>query len=220
MVLEKQLSLTIVIVGVMGIVLVGTVTILSGNDIQAQQQNSKTIRVAAGGGNATAPLTVFVPEKVEIKTGESVVWDNPTTVAEPHTVTFVLENKTMTNIVSPFTVIPNSTRFETIPPNSNNEPLKAPGPSNNNVVIAVNARTYIPTVIDSQGSAKHLPPPNAAYTIDGNEKYVNSGWLLPKGQEQAFPGSSTTFTVTFQKAGIYNYLCILHPWMTGSVIVK
>ena len=221
MVLEEQLSdksLAIVIVGVVGILLVGTAAILSSNDIQAQQQNSKTIRVAAGWGNATAPLTVFVPKKVEIKNGESVVWDNPTTVAEPHTVTFVLDNKTMTGIVSPFAVVPNSTGFEAIPPNSNNEPLKAPGP--NNVVIAVNARAYIPTIIDSQGIAKQLPPPNAAYTIDGNEKYVNSGWLLPKGQEQAFPGSSTTFTVTFQKAGTYNYLCILHPWMTGSVIVK
>jgi len=35
----------------------------------------------------------------------------------------------------------------------------------------------------------------------GNEKYVYSGWLIPKGQEKAFPGSSITFTVTFQKAG-------------------
>ena len=51
MVLEEQLSdksLAIVIVGVVGILLVGTAAILSSNDIQAQQQNSKTIRVAAG----------------------------------------------------------------------------------------------------------------------------------------------------------------------------
>jgi plastocyanin len=84
----------------------------------------------------------------------------------------------------------------------------------------VNARSYIPTVIDSQGNVKHLPPPAAEYTVIGSEKYVNSGWLLPKGQQQGFPGSSTTFTVTFQKAGTYNYLCELHPWMHGSVLVK
>jgi plastocyanin len=42
----------------------------------------------------------------------------------------------------------------------------------------------------------------------------------PKGQEQDFPGSSKTFTVTFQKAGTYNYVCILHPWMQGLVTVK
>lgn len=176
-----------------------------------------TTKVQAGGGNSTAPLTAFVPQNIEIKAGESVTWNNPSTVGEPHTATFVLDNKTTTGIVSPFGV-PNSTQFAAIPPNSNNEPLKVPG--QNNVVIAVNARSFIPTVIDSQGSVKQFAPPNAAYIMDGSEKYVNSGWLLPKGQEQDFPGSSNTFTVTFQKAGTYHYICQLHPWMVGSVLVK
>jgi len=176
-----------------------------------------TTKVQAGGGNSTAPLTAFVPQNIEIKAGESVTWDNPSTVGEPHTATFVLDNKTTTGIVSPFGV-PNSTQFAAIPPNSNNEPLKVPG--QNNVVIAVNARSFIPTVIDSQGTVKHFAPPNAAYTMNGSEKYVNSGWLVPKGQEQAFPGASTSFTVTFQKAGTYKYLCQIHPWMQGSVTVK
>jgi plastocyanin len=173
--------------------------------------------VHAGGGNSTAPLTAFIPQQIEVRVGQSVTWDNPSTVAEPHTATFILDNKTATNIVSPFGV-PNSTKFTAIPPSSNNEPLNVPG--QNNVVIAVNARSYIPTVIDSQGNVKHFAPPNAAYTMDGTGKYVNSGWLLPKGQEQAFPGSSNTFTVTFQRAGTYHYICQLHPWMTGSVLVK
>jgi plastocyanin len=108
-----------------------------------------TTKVQAGGGNSTAPLTAFVPQNIEIKAGESVTWDNPSTVGEPHTATFVLDNKTTTGIVSPFGV-PNSTQFAAIPPNSNNEPLKVPG--QNNVVIAVNARSFIPTVIDSQGT--------------------------------------------------------------------
>jgi plastocyanin len=176
-----------------------------------------TTKVQAGGGNSTAPLTAFVPQNIEIKAGESVTWDNPSTVGEPHTATFVLDNKTTTGIVSPFGV-PNSTQLTAIPPNSNNEPLKVPG--QNNVVIAVNARSFIPTVIDSQGTVKHFAPPNAAYTMDGSEKYVNSGWLVPKGQEQLYPGSSTSFTVTFQKAGTYHYICQLHPWMVGSVLVK
>ena len=187
---------------------------------EAEVLQQQMIKVQGGGGNATDPLMKFTPQKVEINTGQSITWINPTTVAEPHTVTFVLDNKTMTGIVSPFAVVPNSTQFEAIPPNSNNEPVKAPSPNNNNVIIAVNARTYIPTVIDSQGIAKQFPPPNAKYTLSGNEKYVNSGWLLPKAQEQAYPGSGNTFTVTFQKAGTYDYLCIIHPWMTGKVIVK
>jgi len=176
----------------------------------------KMIEVKAGGGNATSPLTQFIPQKVEIKTGQSITWVNPTTVGEPHTVTFVLDNKTMTGVVSPLAV-PNSTQFTPIPPGSNNQPVMMPGKS---VVIALNARSYTPTVIDSQGNVKMIAPPDAKYTLIGSEKYVNSGWLLPKGQEQSFPGSGNTFTVSFQKAGTYSYLCIIHPWMTGQVVVK
>ena len=197
-----------------------TLLITTANFKVISAQNTTTMattKVQAGGGNSTAPLTAFVPQNIEIKAGESVTWDNPSTVGEPHTATFVLDNKTTTGIVSPFGV-PNSTQFAAIPPNSNNEPLKVPG--QNNVVIAVNARSFIPTVIDSQGTVKHFAPPNAAYTMNGSEKYVNSGWLVPKGQEQAFPGASTSFTVTFQKAGTYKYLCQIHPWMQGSVTVK
>jgi hypothetical protein len=34
--------------------------------------------------------------------GQSVTWDNPSTVGEPHTATFVLDNITATDIASPF----------------------------------------------------------------------------------------------------------------------
>ena len=176
---------------------------------------SKTVH--AGGGTSTDMLAVFVPQLIQVGVGQSVTWDNPSAVAEPHTVTFVLDNKTATDIISPFAV-PNSTQLTAIPPNSNNEPLKVPG--QNNVVLVANARSFIPTVIDSQGSVKQFAPPDAAYTMTGTEKYVNSGWLVPKGQEQVFPGASTSFTVTFQKAGTYSYICQIHPWMKGSVIVK
>ena len=179
--------------------------------------SSSSISVHAGGGTSTDMLAVFVPPLIQVGVGQSITWDNPSAVAEPHTVTFVLDNKTATDIVSPFKV-PNSTQFTSVPAGSNSQPLRPPGQSN--VVIAINARSYIPTVIDSQGSVKQFAPPNAAYTMTGNEKYVNSGWLVPKGQEQVFPGASTSFTVTFQKAGTYHYICQLHPWMRGSVIVK
>jgi plastocyanin len=174
------------------------------------------VKVQAGGGNSTNVLIQFIPQQEEIKVGQSVSWYNPTPVGEPHTVTFALDNKTMTNVVGPFAV-PNSTQFTPIPHGSNNEPVMVPGKGN--VVIAFNARSFTPTIIDSQGNVKGFAP-NAAYGMTGSEKYINSGWLLPKGQEQGFPGSSNTFTVTFQKAGTYNYICEVHPWMLGSVIVK
>ena len=178
---------------------------------------TSSIKVHAGGGNSTDMLAVFVPQQIQVSVGQSVTWDNPSTVGEPHTVTFVLDNKTATDIISPFAV-PNSAQLTAIPPNSNNEPLKVPG--QNNTVLVANARSFIPTVIDSQGNVKQFAPPSASYTLTGTEKYINSGWLVPKGQEQAFPGASTSFTVTFQKAGTYHYICQVHPWMRGTVLVK
>ncbi|HKG31294.1 MAG TPA: plastocyanin/azurin family copper-binding protein [Nitrososphaeraceae archaeon] len=73
--------------------------------------------------------------------------------------------------------------------------------------------------MDSSGNVKFMNP-NANYNMAGTRKYVNSGWFLPKGQEQAYPGSGNTSTVTFEKPGTYDYICILHPWMSESIIVK
>jgi plastocyanin len=135
-------------------------------DVSSSNNNmtatASSITVHAGGGNSTDMLSVFVPKDIQVSVGQSITWDNPSTVAEAHTATFVLDNNTDTDIVSPFAV-PKSTQLTAIPPNSNNEPLTAPGQKN--VVIAVNARSYIPTVIDSQGSVKEFAPPNAAYTM-------------------------------------------------------
>lgn len=122
----------------------------------------------------------------------------------------------MAGVVSPLAV-PNSTQFTPIPPGSNNQPVMMPGKS---IVIALNATSYTSTIIDPQGNVKMFATSNVKYTLSGSEKYVNSGWLLPKGKEQLYPGSGNTFAVIFQKAGTYNYICILHPWMTGQVVVK
>jgi plastocyanin len=42
--------------------------------------------------------------------------------------------------------------------------------------------------------------------------------LFPKGMGS--PNGSTTFTLTFEKAGTYDYYCILHPWQKGKVAVQ
>jgi plastocyanin len=225
----------ILLIGILIIVLIFSISSLNyvtntNATSQQQQQSQKTtatttspVKIAAGGGNATMPWTIFVPQTVEIKTGESVTWYNPTTVAEPHTVTFVLDNNSMTGIVSPFGVS-NTTKFMALPPGSNNEPILLPNgekgsSSGMNTIIAVNARSFNPVAIDSQGNVKYMKP-NANYSMSGTEKYVNSGWFLPNGLEKEYPGSGNTFTVRFEKSGTYGYLCILHPWMTGSVVVK
>jgi len=189
------------------------------NNAEAQEQPTTVVKVAAGGGNATAPWTIFVPQNVEINAGESVTWYNPTEgAAEPHTVTFILDNNTMADVVSPL-LVANTTKFTSLPPGSNNEALLIPDKGGMNTLIGINARTYNPVAIDSSGGVKYMSP-NANYSMTGTEKYINSGWFLPNGLEKQYPGSGNIFTVKFEKQGTYDYLCILHPWMIGSVIVK
>jgi plastocyanin len=195
-----------------------TTTISNANAIAGGTGTTTTVKVQAGGGNATNMLAAFVPQQVQVSVGQSVTWDNPSSVAEPHTVTFVLNNKTMTAPDVPFAVR-SSTQFMPLPPWANSQPSMMPGKNGMNIVIVSNARGYYPTLIDSSGNAK-VSGPNGNFTITGNEQYVNSGWLLPKGQQQLYPGSSNTFTVSFQKAGTYNYFCEIHPWMAGVVTVK
>jgi plastocyanin len=48
------------------------------NQVNAQTNENSAKIVAAGGGNSTSPLTIFVPGNIEIKAGESVTWNNPT----------------------------------------------------------------------------------------------------------------------------------------------
>jgi plastocyanin len=181
------------------------------------ESTNTPLKVQAGIGNGTVAIQLFSPKQVDIKSGESVTWYNPTPVPEPHTVTFVLDSKSMAHVVEPFAVpTPTTNGFASIVPNSNSEPAMTP---DNKGIIALNKRVYNPVVIDSQSNANYMMQ-NANYTLTGTEKYVNSGWLLPKGQEQIFPGSGNTFTVIFDKAGTYNYLCAIHPYMTGSIVVS
>ena len=183
---------------------------------EALASGDKDTRVQAGTGAGTISMTLFSPSQVEISSGESVTWYNPTAVAEPHTVSFILDNKAKADLVTPFALPNNSTVPESIIPNSNNEPLLTP---DNSAILAVNKRVFNSVVIDSNGKVIPLSQ-NTNYTLTGNEKYVNSGWLLPKGLEQTYPGSGNTFTVKFQKSGTYDYLCLIHPYMTGRVTVN
>jgi plastocyanin len=174
--------------------------------------------VRAGGGSKVAPLTLFFPNHAEIKVGEKVVFYNPTKVGEPHTVTFTIDNSTFADFVAPF-IIGNKTSITSAVPNANAEPIIMPGQNGTNLIIALNIRSMMPTVIDSTGKVTYLPP-NANYTFTGTEKYVNSGWIWPKGQSPQGLPPIDSFTVTFSKAGTYNYYCQVHPWMNGDVVVK
>ena len=232
--MKTSLRFKPVILSISAVILLGTIglTIMNISAVYAQEQEVKEVQ--AGIGVANAAINLFSPQQVQIKTGQSITWYNPTPVPEPHTVTFVLNNNNNDNdnksyaadLIAPFTIssssTTNSTQIMPVIPNSNSEPLMTP---DNNAIIAINKRAYNPVVVieDSTttgGNNVTYMKQNTNYSMSGTEDYVNSGWLLPKGQENVYPGSGNTFTMTFQKAGTYDYLCIVHPYMTGRVIVK
>ena len=86
-------------------------------------------------------------------------------------------------------------------------------------LVVDNAWAYNLVVIDSTGKNVTYPSLNSNYTIDGTESYVNSGWIWSKGQASLGAPPITALTITFEKLGIYDYICIAHPWMTRSVVV-
>ena len=130
--------------------------------------------------------TVFVPRDVQINAGESVTWTNPTPVSEPHTITFFSQSKHPLHLsLAPFTV-PNSTEFTPVTQGANVEPVIVPGNgggSNNatKTVVTDNARSTNPVVIDSTGKNITYLSPNSTYAFQGNEQYLNSGWMWPEG---------------------------------------
>ncbi len=173
-------------------------------------------RVMAGAGGPTAPLTKFFPETAHIKVGESVTWFNPTKVAEPHTVTFVVNEEQWADFESPF-IITNSTGVVPLAP-GNSDAITFPA-GNATAMVGANARVLLPAAIAEDGSASYLAP-NANYTMNGSEQYINSGFIWPEGMTPEGLAEIGTFTVKFEEAGTYDYICVLHPWMTGRVVVS
>src|ERR1043166_9572242 len=201
---KKQVRIMIILLASTAI----AIAIATANVSLAQSSGGSTpsssVKVQAGGGNSTLPYTIFNPQSVQVKQGQSVMWYNPSKVGEPHTVTFAVRN---------------SSSFMPMPPNSTSEPVIIPNSQNPSMstILGSNAIASNPVVIASAGNVTHLSH-NAAYSVKGTEKLVNSGLLFPKGMGP--PNGSTAFTLTFERAGTYNYYCILHPWQKGKVIVQ
>jgi plastocyanin len=64
-------------------------------------------------------------------------------------------------------------------------------------------------------------PPAGPVQYDGHNHgngYVNSGVLQPQGAPAA--AGPKSFSVTFTKAGVYHYECVIHASMDGTVVVR
>ena len=69
---------------------------------ELQTNNNTIIRVEAGGGNSTDVKTVFVPQKIEIKAGQTINWYNPTPVEEPHSVAILKDSRLLPLFAVPY----------------------------------------------------------------------------------------------------------------------
>ncbi len=188
--------------------------------VSFQGDASAVSSTVGAGGNGTN-WDKFTPQNVTINAGESVTWTNPMQVAEPHTVSFIKYDEMFPPLVAPFS-IPNSTELTPAMPDSNVEPTMIPDNSNpsNKLVMVDNLRASAPVAVDATlTNVTHLQL-NSNYTFSGDESYVNSGWMWPMGQVPPGAPPITSFTVTFEKPGTYQYICIIHPWMSGTVIVN
>jgi plastocyanin len=192
---------------------------LTNANIPNNSTAENVVKVKTGGGDNNVSSTQFFPQTVEIKTGGSVTWYNPAKVPEPHTVTFLMGSLYP---IQPFlpVEVSKSAQLTLLPsPSSNGEPIVVPGQNHTSFIIAANARAYNPVVINSNSNVTFLNW-DAKYTMNGSEKYINSGWLFPTGEIPPDIQAGRTFTITFEKAGLYEYTCVFHPWMTGKVIVR
>jgi plastocyanin len=227
---------------------------------QTQTSQEGAVRVAIGeGSNATVQYYTFTPQTVEINAGESVTWFSPAELSDIHTVTFPLDQNLISGFAIPFAV-PADTDFELVPPINVGEPILIQAPDGREAIVALNKHAFYPAVLDANNQTTFLNGTDIQYTMDGTEKAINSGIILPPmpplgedigqnatapstGAEEIPPGAAETnettsqategeqppiappfplvssFTVTFEEPGTYPYICAIHPWMGGEVIV-
>jgi plastocyanin len=194
-----------------------TTAVLAGFLYLLNDVNASDLEVTAG-GNGTL-WDSYTPKNVEIKAGESVTWYNPMVVSEPHTVTFIKDKNYFPPPATPFS-ISNLTELKSVLPFPNIEPLIVSSQNGTSAVIVDNARHYNPVAIDTTGKNVTYIPVNGKFSMTGTEKFVNSGWMWPKGLVPPGAAPINNFTVTFEKPGTYHYICIVHPWMKGAVTVN
>lgn len=201
---------------------------LSGSSIvYATIENTGVLiyNVLAGSDNGTSVDNTFNPDVLMISVNDSVKWVNPVTgLKSPHTITFINENSTRLNMM-----LKNiSESFNRLsPPWESETYMRSSSPNKKENTSSFPLSIIRPAVISSLStefdylhSNNTFDPGTFGYTMNGDEKYVSSGFLWPQNQVPHDYPNVTSFTVKFEKAGTYFYKCLLHPETRGIVIAK
>lgn len=185
-------------------------------------------RVAIGQGSTeTVQYYTYTPQSIEINVGESITWFSPAELVDVHTVTFVSDPSIQSDIILPFAVSTGET-FELLAPFNTGNPLIIQAPDGRDAIAGLNKDAWYPTVIDANNQTTYLNGTDIQYAIQGNERLVNSGIILPPTPPATgappqmgppFPPVNS-FTAIFAQPGTYPYFCAIHPWMSGQVIVR
>jgi plastocyanin len=207
-----------------------TPTPLAPSSSSSATTNNHNFQVKVGGGNVTYPFIGYSPQKIQINAGDSVTWTGVSKMEEPHTVTFV-NDKALNTAPDVSFMVSNSSQFIPVPLNANSQPTIIHPSSNSNnttnknnnkgqvVILGANERANLANAIDRNGHVTMLNP-SKPVVMNGTEKFVNSGIIVAKKFVNIYPGSTDSFTVTFDKAGVYDYICIYHSMMGGQVVVN
>jgi plastocyanin len=146
---------------------------------QTQTSQDRAVRVEVGqGSNATVQYYTYTPQTVEINAGESVTWFTTAELVDIHTVTFVLDQNLTSDLVLPFAVS-GDTDFELLPPFNVGEPIMIQAPDGREAIVALNKHVFYPAVVDANNQTTFLNGTDIQYTMDGTEKAINSGIILP-----------------------------------------
>jgi len=132
-----------------------------------------TIEIPEGSGVPGCDETneCYIPYSLEIRVGDTIVWDNVDTAV--HTVT------------------------------------------SGNPSVGDNVDTAVHTVTSGNPSAG-VDVDTAVHTVTSGNPSVGIDGLFDSGVLM----SGDTFEFTFNDAGTFDYFCIVHHWMTGTIIVN
>ena len=169
---------------------------------QTQTPTEENVRVSIGeGSNATVQRFTFTPQSVEINAGESVTWFSPDEFTDIHTVTFVQDPSTISDILLPFAAPAGSlAELELLPPFNLGEPLVIQTPDGTEAIVALNKQAWYPAVLDANNQTTYLEGTDIQATLNSNTKALNSGIILPPmpSTSGAQPTSTETGTAVEQ----------------------